>query len=148
MKKFKFSLSTVLSYKQQVLDSLQAEHAAAIAELRKQEDWLSQLQQEYKDFSAEYRQKCSGGMVLREAMGYQVNLRARERELEEEHKKLEALHKTEEAKRQQVVEAKLDTSSLEKLQEKKLGEYNASVAKYEEQFIEEFVSSQRTVSDR
>ena len=34
MKKFKFSLETVLEYKQQVLDSLQAEHGAILARVR------------------------------------------------------------------------------------------------------------------
>lgn len=147
MKKFKFALGTVLSYKQQVLDALQAEHASAIAELRRQEDWLGQLRRDYSNFATEYRQRCSEGLEIREAMGYQIKLRARERELELEHEKLNRLQKQEEEKRMQVVAAKQDTSSLEKLQEKKLSEYNAAAAKYEEQFIEEFVSSRRTDSD-
>ena len=37
MKKFKFSLEMVLNYKQQVLEALQGEHAAALSRLREQE---------------------------------------------------------------------------------------------------------------
>ena len=40
MKKFKFSLDTVLSYKQQVLEALQGEHALALAAVREQEALL------------------------------------------------------------------------------------------------------------
>ena len=146
MKKFKFALGTVLSYKQQILDSLQAEHASAIAELRQQEQWLMKLQQDYGSFAAEYRQRCESGLEVREAITYQIKLRAREDDLKKENVKLKKLQKAEEEKRMQVVEAKKDTSSLEKLQEKQLKEYNAAAAKYEERFIEEFVSSKRIQS--
>ena len=37
MKKFKFALDTVLSYKQQVLDALKGEHAAILTQVREQE---------------------------------------------------------------------------------------------------------------
>ena len=40
MKKFKFALDTVLSYKQQVLGVLQGEHAEAVARVRAQEELL------------------------------------------------------------------------------------------------------------
>ena len=143
MKKFKFSLNTVLSYKQQVLDALQGEHAAIIAEVHQQELRLQQLQQEYNAFAESYRTRCREGMEIREAMGHQAKLRAREREMEQQAAVLQQVRKREEEKRMQVVEAKKDTSSLEKLQEKKRNAYNTAIAKSEEQFIEEFVSSRR-----
>ena len=40
MKKFKFSLDSVLSYKQQVLDALKGEHAAILMRVREQEERL------------------------------------------------------------------------------------------------------------
>ena len=43
MKKFRFSLETVLDYKQQVLDALRIEHAAAQAKARAQEELLRSL---------------------------------------------------------------------------------------------------------
>ena len=46
MKKFKFSLDTVLSYKQQVLDALRGEHAECLAKVRAQEELLENLWQE------------------------------------------------------------------------------------------------------
>ena len=143
MKKFKFSLSTVLSYKQQVLGALQGEHAAAIAKVHAQEEKLQKMQQAYEEFAEEYRQRCLEGIEIREALECQAKLRAWERDLKQESEVLHQLHLQEEQKRAQVVEAKKDTSALEKLREKKRSEYDAEIAKGEEQFIEEFVSSQR-----
>ena len=44
MKKFRFSLETVMEYKQQVLDSLQAEHGAILAKVRRQEELIEELE--------------------------------------------------------------------------------------------------------
>ena len=45
MKKFKFALDTVLSYKEQVLGVLQGEHAEAVARVRAQEELLEKLRE-------------------------------------------------------------------------------------------------------
>ena len=44
MKKFQFGLDTVLDYKTQILESLQAEHGAILAQVRKQEEVLRRLE--------------------------------------------------------------------------------------------------------
>ena len=77
---------------------------------------------------------------------YQTGLRSIEREIQRETEKLEALRAKEEEKRAQVVEAKKETSSIEKLREKKLDAYQKEAAKSEEIFIEEFVSTMRVVN--
>ena len=143
MKKFKFSLDSVLSYKQQVLDSLKGEHAAILAQVREQENVLEAVWQDYRDCNEEYRQRKSEGLSVADAMFYQNGLRVLEAEIERETAKLEELRSREEKKRQQVVDAKIDTSSIEKLKEKKLDLYNKEVAKSEEVLIDEFVSSAR-----
>ena len=53
------------------------------------------------------------------------------------------LRKQEEAKRAEVVEAKKETSSIEKLREKKLENYNKAIQKSEEAMIDEFVTTKR-----
>ncbi len=143
MKKFKFSLDSVLSYKQQVLESLQGEHAVILAQVREQEGVLERTWQNYRDCDAEYRQRKAEGITITDAMVYQNGLRVLERDIQRETDKLEELRKKEEAKRQEVVDAKIDTSSIEKLKEKKLDLYNKEVAKSEEVLIDEFVSSAR-----
>ena len=136
MKKFKFSLDSVLSYKEQVLEALQGEHAAILAQVREQEEVLEAAWQEYRGRKAE-------GMTITDAMVYQNGLRVLERNIQRETDKLEELRKKEEAKRQEVVDAKIDTSSIEKLKEHKLEDYNKAVQKDEEKLIDEFVSSAR-----
>ena len=143
MKKFRFELETVLAYKRQMLDALQVEHAAALAELRRQQELIESMWASYKAYSEEYRVRCAEGMDIRDVLSYQAGLRAREREIQQETDYLAELRKKEEAKRAEVVTAKQDTSSIEKLREKKLENYRAAIAKSEEQFIEEFVSSRR-----
>lgn len=143
MKKFKFSLDSVLSYKQQVLDALKGEHADILARVRAQEDVLEALWQGYRDCDAEYRRRKTEGITITDAMVYQNGLRVLEQEIQQETEKLEALRKKEEKKRQEVVDAKIDTSSIEKLREHKLEDYHKAEQKAEEVLIDEFVSSAR-----
>ena len=143
MKKFKFSLDTVLSYKQQVLEALQGEHALALAAVREQEALLENLWKQYRDYNAEYRRRAEEGLPLTEALMYQNGLRAAEQEIQRETQRLEELRAEEDKRRDKVVEAKKDTSSIENLREKKLDAYHKAEAKSEEAFIEEFVSTMR-----
>ena len=89
MKKFKFALDTVLSYKQQVLGVLQGEHAEAVARVRAQEDVLEKLWREYRDCNEDYRDRALEGMPVTEALRYQNALRAAELEIQRETKRLE-----------------------------------------------------------
>ena len=146
MKKFKFSLDIVLRYKQQVLESVQAEHAAALAEVRRQERLLEDLENRYQEYDQEYCQRKLEGLTIGDAMIYQNGLRALEREIHRETEVLQRLRKEEQRKRERVVAAKQETSSLEKLREKKLAQYRKDEQKSEEQFIEEFISSTRSRS--
>ena len=133
----------MLSYKQQVLESLQGEHAVILAQVREQEGVLERTWQDYRDCDAEYRQRKAEGITITDAMVYQNGLRVLEQDIQRETDRLEELRRKEEKKRQEVVDAKIDTSSIEKLREKKLDLYNKEVAKGEEVLIDEFVSSAR-----
>ena len=143
MKKFRFSLETVLDYKQQILDSLQAEHGAILARVKRQEDLIEMLEADYRALAGEFNQRKMEGLSILDAMKYEQYLRSSERELEEAYAHLEELQKQEEAKRSEVVEAKKETSSIEKLREKKLDNYNKAVQKSEENLIDEFVTTKR-----
>lgn len=143
MKKFQFSLETVLSYKKQVLDAQQAEHAMILSSVRSQEESIQKLKDSYAAYAEQYRTQCADGLGITDVLIYQAGLRARERELQQETEKLRNLRKQEEAKREEVVAAKQDASSIEKLREKQLNVYNTAAAKSEERIIEEFVSMKR-----
>ncbi len=146
MKKFKFSLDTVLSYKDQILNALQIEHGVILAEIRVQEEVLEAAWRRYRDYDEEFREQKINGISALDAMMYESALRAQELEIRRETEKLDALKAAEEKKRNEVIEAKQDTASLEKLRERKLETYNKSIQKGEEQMIEEFVSTQRAMS--
>ncbi len=144
MKKFRFSLETVLDYKQQALDSLRAEHGAILAQVRAQEQAVQALEEEHRRADGEFTQRKLEGLTVLDA--FEQYLRAVERRLQTEHQKLEALERQEEKKRSQVVEARKETATIEKLKEHKLEDYRKAVQKSEETMIEEFVSTTRAMA--
>lgn len=146
MKKFRFSLETVLDYKQQALDALQVEHGAILAQVRAQEMAIEEMEAAYRHLDGEFIRRKQEGITVVDAMKYDQYLRAMERQLEEAYQRLEELKKQAEKKRQEVVEAKKETSSIEKLREKKLDSYNKAVQKSEEAMIDELVSTKRVMA--
>lgn len=141
MKKFQFSLEAVLGYKQQVLDTCMGELGAAQALVRKQEEVLERAQLRYAQQSEEFARKSRQGITVPEALMYETGLRSLELDLQREAETLTKLRRREEEKRNQVVEAKKETKSLEKLKDKKLDGYNRTERKAEEARVEEFVSA-------
>ena len=127
MKKFRFSLESVLDYKQQALDSLKREHGAIVAQVKAQEDYLAGLESDYREMDAEFCQRKLEGIAVLDAMRYEQYLRAMERQIQQAILRLEDLRRLEEAKRAEVVSAKQDTSAIEKLKDKKLDSYNKAV---------------------
>lgn len=146
MKKFRFSLETVLDYKQQALDSLRAEHAAILAQVRTQEEVIAGLEEEHRQADTDFTQRKLEGINIVDAMSYETYLRSLEQKLREENRKLERLRHMEEQKRTQVVEARKETATIEKLREHKLDSYRRAEQKAEEQRIEEFVSTARAMA--
>ncbi len=146
MKKFHFGLGTVLSYKQQVLEGLQSEHAALLQRVVRQEQVIAELRRRYGETNAAFREAEKQGMTIAEALGFESGLRALERQMEIEDQRLAEFRREAEKKRQQVVGARQETASLEKLREQKLEQYTKAVQKYEEQFIDELVSAGRAGS--
>lgn len=145
MKKFQFRLDTVLSYKQQVQEGLQNEHAGLLQKVHVQEQRLASVQQQYAALNKEFREAESTGMTIAEAMGYETGLRVLEREIQKETKVLQECRKAAEKKREEVMVASQETMVLERLKEKKLDAYHKDIQKKEEQFIEELVSTTRVM---
>ena len=73
--------------------------------------------------------------------GYLICIGRMEEIIDEEKERLKVLRKQEEAKKQEVITAKVDTSKFEKLKDRKFKEYQKEAAKADETFIEEFVSN-------
>ena len=83
MKKFRISMETVLQYREQLLDTLSIEHAAAIARVREQEAVVAALQQRFDEVNEEYRDRKQQGMTIADAVGYDLMLRVQEKEIEQ-----------------------------------------------------------------
>ena len=143
MKKFRFSLETVLDYKQQALDALRAEHGAILAQVRAQEAVIEGLETEHREADEDFTRRKLEGINILDALNYEQYLRALEREIAGERRKLEVLRRREDQKRSQVLEARKETATIEKLKEHKLEDYHKAVQKAEEALIDEFVSSAR-----
>ena len=146
MKKFQFNLDTVLSYKQQVLDNLQNEHSVLLQRVRRQEELVEELEADYAALNREFRQAEREGITIADARAYEMGLRARERTIQAEQKRLEQFRAEAERKREQVVAARQETAALEKLKDKKMEDYRKMVQKGEEQFIDELVSTVRVMN--
>ena len=146
MKKFRFSLETVLDYKNQALDALRAEHGAILAQVRAQERVIADLEAEHREADEDFTQRKLEGINVLDALSFEQYLRALERKLQVEYYKLEELRRREEDKRAQVVEARKETATIEKLKEHKLEDYRKAEQKDEEQRIEEFVSTTRAMA--
>ena len=146
MKRFRFSLETVLDYKNQALDALRAEHGAILAQVRAQERVIADLEAEHREADEDFTQRKLEGINVLDALSFEQYLRALERKLQVEYYKLEELRRREERKRDQVVEARKETATIEKLREHKLDSYRKAEQKAEEQRIEEFVSTARAMA--
>ena len=146
MKKFRFSLETVLDYKNQALEALRAEHGAILAQVRAKEQLIEDLETEHRQADDDFTQRKLEGINVLDAMSFEQYLRSLERKLQEEYRKLDRLRRREEDKRAQVVEARKETATIEKLKEHKLEDYRKAEQKDEEQRIEEFVSTTRAMA--
>lgn len=141
MKKFQFSLETIMGYRQQVLEGAQQDYAGAQARVLAQEAVVAGLEEEYEDFNQGFCQRKAEGMTMVEAMGSEGCLRALERDIRRETQKLEKLRELAEEKRQVMVQAKQDASTTERLRERKLEDYNKELQKSEEAMIDELVAA-------
>ncbi len=140
MKKFSFQLESVMNFKNQRLDSKKAEHARIIAMVNEQNEKINILLEKFRGVNQEFNEKKMAGITIIDAMEYSGFLYKLELEIQQAKRYLEELKHKEEQKRAEVVEVKIETSTLEKLKEKKLEIYNKEVQKSEELYIEEFVS--------
>ena len=142
MKKFQFSLSTVLGNKQQVQEGLQNEHAQLVHRVRQAEQRLEELEEAYRNCNRELREAEAKGTTVSEVLKYQSALRYWEQQIHDARAHLVQCRQAAEAKRAELVAARQETASLEKVRERKHEEYRYQIQKSEELFIEELVASQ------
>ena len=91
MKKFQFNLDNVLDYKQQVLENLQNEHSVLLQRVRRQEELIAGLEADYAALNQEFRQAEREGITIADARAYEMGLRAQEKTIQAEYRRLEQL---------------------------------------------------------
>ena len=141
MKRFKYRLDTVLDYKIQVLDNLKSVHAVIMQSVNKTEEEITGLTRELIGYEAGFDELKETGATIENFRLFDLCIGRMEEMIDTEKEHLKVLQKQEDAKKKEVIEAKVDTSRYEKLKDKKYIEYQKAVAKAEEAFIEEFVSN-------
>ncbi len=147
MKRFKFELETVLGYKQQVLDGIKSEYATLMDRVRKQEIRLNQTTQEHRNLNAEFRKAETEGMSIASARSYEIGLRVLETRIRTETEVLNQYIADAELKREEMVLAKQESATLEKLRENNLKSYRKDAQRQEELFIDELVAAARVAAD-
>lgn len=78
-------------------------------------------------------------------MGYEMGLRMLEGEIQREESRRTSFQTEAEERRKRMIAARQDTSSLEKLREKKLESYEKELQRQEELRIDELVANTRAV---
>jgi len=147
MKRFKFQLESVLDYKQQILDALMVELGKLQEQVRLQTDIRDAASKNMKDYDEECTRRKMEGMTILEAIECESCQKVLEKKLKHEEEKLARVKRQCETKRLQVVEARKDTYTLEKLKDIKRGEYNKAVAKAEERTIEDLTATRRIMGN-
>lgn len=145
MKKFHFPLDTVLNYKDQVLDSLKSEHAQILTRVTQQEHKIRQMADQRNDACMRFKEETQTGIAINAMREYEAYIIHMDQKILAEQGVLLTLKKKEEQKRSQVIEARKEKASIEKLKEKKLMLYNKEAQRREELFIDEFVSNTMSV---
>lgn len=135
-----------MGYRQQVLEAKQQAYSEAQGRAMEQEQVVFDLEDEYREFDDGFSLKKASGMTVVEAMGCENCLRTLETSIKNQRIELKRLQLEAEQKRQEMISAKQDASSTEKLREKKLELYKHEQTKAEEAIIDELVAASWSMS--
>ena len=145
MKKFAFSLQRLLNYKEQIFDIERTVLADMRAILAGLEQELADMRAQQAQRSHELRQKAARGISAVEMETHKNYLTMLDFSIRQKMQQIEMQKAAIDKQADKVREAKIEISTMEKLKERKLEEYNHALSKAEELFIEEFVSNARAV---
>ena len=146
MQRFQFRLEPVLNFKQQGLDALMLELSAIQASVVAQENRRSAAYARLAEYDAESVRKSAEGLSVIEALERQSCQQVLARRARREDDELARLRREAEKKREEVVEARKETHSLERLRETRQNEYNAALAKAEEKELDDLTAARRAAA--
>ena len=141
MKKFQYSLQTVLNDKNMVLDQKKEEYASWQAKIEAKNREIAALEQKKRDLENAFDDVKHHGAVIEKFLLFAQMIDGTDEEIKYQYKLLARLQKKADMKKKEVIAAHIDVSKFEKLKEKKLAEYRFAEQKENEAFIEEFVQN-------
>ncbi len=147
MKKFKFNLEKLLSYKEQVLKSEMQKLSNIMADIQHQEQLIEQLKESLIVAGRELEEKLKAAVSGAECQRYQNYIENLRENIEKAKQHLEALNAEKDKQIDIIAEAKKETKSLETLKEKKYAEYVEEDRKLTELEIAEFISAKETMAE-
>lgn len=144
MKKFKFTLEKVLSFKQQSLDILINELSRLQNQMEILQTDIDKLHNIMKDTNCELVKRLKEGIETSKVSMYKIYLNDVHVHIKKLLEEQRALQNKIELKQQEIIEMKSSIAGLEKLKDKQLFDYNQMLKKVQEQEISEFVSRNLT----
>ena len=142
MKKFEFSLETVLGFKEQLADRLKHEYLVLELETAAAEQILAVLRQQLLALQQELQQRMETSISMLDMKTAQQFIKRQTQKILQQETQVVECQRREEAKREEILLMKIEITSMEKLKERRLEEYRETERKQEERFIEEFVVNQ------
>ena len=143
MKKFKFSLDKLKSYKEQIKkreeNTLAALRAEQIEKLHEKEELLKELDRR----NAEFIRKSEIGMTAMEMVTEKGFISYIVDSIKAKDKEISVLSGRINKQLMVVTEASREVQTLEKLEEKQFDEYKFKERKADEAFIDEYVGNRR-----
>ena len=130
----------VLRYKEQILDSIKAEHGTLLAQIRKKEAEIQELENKLVSAQNKMDDLKKQDVQIKDICLYGMYISEMEDQIRKKQEQLKLLQQQEEKKKVQVIAAKIDTSRYEKLKDRRQSEYEKAAKKAQELFIEEFAS--------
>ena len=146
MKRFQFQLQPVLDFKLQRMDALLVELDMLQGKVMAREYARNKAYQTLADYDAEYAEKKATGISVLEAMQYQTGQQVLQQRAKREDEALLRARREEEKKRDEVVEARKETHSLEKLKDMRRKEYDFALAKEEEKSLDDLTAARRAAA--
>lgn len=141
MKKFSFSLASMMNYEEQLLEKEKGAMGRLIAERDEMEKRRQMIMEQLTQVHSEMDREIRKGTTIYQINTYTAVIKTGKMQLEELKKYIAIRNSEIERQRQVVIEASREVKKLEKLKEKQLEEYHHSEKKEQEDLISEQVSS-------
>lgn len=141
MKKFVFTLQRLKEYREQTLDTEKATLGELRAELAQLEAELEDILEELARLNRELLQMYEDITTATDIAVHKRYINSKQQELHQKRHQILMKNRQIEAQLQVVLDATMEVSKLEKLEEHQIEDYKAAEQKENELFIEEFVSN-------